>query len=211
MQHGNAILDDGRFADHHAGAVVDEDAFADHRAGMDVEPEQRARAALQVVGQRLAALHPEPVGHPIGLQGMVALEPEQRIEMGSAGGVTLGDSHDVGPRGEPDALIGGQRLIEGLADQRRRHLGRASEPGQMIAQRVLEPGLAQDRGVEGASQNRLGGRSREGRLANPAPDRIDRPQLGRIAGRILGNCAVHGALLRFATVSMTCEAIDAPP
>ena len=81
MQHGDAVLDDGGLADHHAGAVVDEDALADPRAGMDVEPEQRARPALQEVGERLAALQPQPVRHARGLQRMIALEPQQRIEM----------------------------------------------------------------------------------------------------------------------------------
>ena len=58
VQHRDAVLDDGGLADHHAGAVVDEDALADHRAGMDVEAEQRAGAALQVVGEVAAAAGP---------------------------------------------------------------------------------------------------------------------------------------------------------
>ena len=76
------------------------------RAGMDVEAEQRAAAALQEVGERLAALQPQPVRDALGLQGVVALEPQQRVEMRGAGGIALGHRHDVGARRQADGGIG---------------------------------------------------------------------------------------------------------
>ena len=68
-------------------------------AGMDVEAEQGAGAALQEVGERLAALQPQPMRDARGLQGVIALEPQQRIEMRGAGRIAVGDGDDVGARG----------------------------------------------------------------------------------------------------------------
>ncbi len=189
MQHGDAVLDDGGLADHHAGAVVDEDALADHGAGMDVEAEQRAGAALQVVGERVAALAPQPVRGAVRLQRVVALEPQERVEMGGAGGIAVGHGHDVETSGETDSRIGGEGFLEDLADQGGGHLGGAGEAGQVVAQRALEARLAEDGGVQQAGQDGVGGGSRLGGLADIAPDRVD-----RAAFRWLG-CAVHGALL----------------
>jgi hypothetical protein len=112
--------------------------------------------------------------------------------MGGAGRIALGDGNDVGTRGQPDGGIGDKRLLEDLADQRRRHLCRADETGEVVAQGSFEPALAQDGGVQGAGQHRLGGGGRLGGIADPCPDRIDRPGFRCV----LDHCAIHGALLR---------------
>ena len=137
--------------------------------------------------------------------------------MGSAGRVALDHRLDVGACREPDARIGGKGFVEGLADQGGGHLGRAGQPRQVIAERALEARLAQDGGMERPGQHGFGGGRRLGCLANPIPDRIYRPQisrpgLGRVLELALGNCAIHGALLRSAFVPCDArEAIDTPP
>ena len=108
---------------------------------------------------------------------MIALEPQQRVEVRGAGGIAVGHRHDVGPRGVADRRIGGQRLVEDLADQGGRHLGRADQPRKMVAQRALEARLAEDGGVQRAGQHRLGRGRLLGGFANPGPDRIDRAGL----------------------------------
>ncbi len=179
---------------------------------MDVEAEQCAGAALQEMGERLAALQPQPMGGAVSLQGVVALEPHQRIEVAGAGGIAVGHRHDVGARGEPDGGIGGEGLVKGLADERGRHLGRAGKTRQVIAERALELGLAEDGGVQQPRQHRLGRGGSLGGLADPGPDGIDRPQISRSGlGRVLELYAIHGALLRSASVPSACGAIDTPP
>ena len=79
----------------------------------------------------------------IGLQRMVALEPHQRVEMAGAGGIAIGHCHDVGARSKPDGGVGGEGLIEGLADEGGRHLGRAGKARQVVAERALELGSRQ--------------------------------------------------------------------
>ncbi len=213
VQHGNAVLDDGGLADHHAGAVVDEDALADHRARVDVEGEQRARAALQEMRERPPPLQPQPVGGTVGLQRVIALEPEQRVEMGSAGRVTVGDRHDVGACRQTDTRIGREGFVEGLAYQGGRHFGRANEARKVIAQRALETRLAQDRGMERSREHGLGRGGCLGGLANPVPDRVHRAQIcGPGLRRVLEYGAIHGALLRSASVPCDARgALDTPP
>ena len=58
LQHGDVVADHRCLADDDAGAVVDEDALADARGRIDVDLEHLGHAALQVEGQRLAALVP---------------------------------------------------------------------------------------------------------------------------------------------------------
>src|SRR5262249_60877932 len=106
-----------------------------------------ADSALQMVRQRVATLLPQPVRHAMSLQGVITLEPQQRIEMRGAGRIALGHRNDVGAGGEPDRPIAGERLVEDLADQRRRYLGRAGQPRQVVTERALKPGLAENSGV----------------------------------------------------------------
>lgn len=66
---------------------------------MNVEAEQRTGPALQEVGKRAPSLRPQPVRCPVGLQRVIALEPEQWVEMGGAGRVAVGDRHPKVRRG----------------------------------------------------------------------------------------------------------------
>ena len=66
------------------------------RRRMDVDLEQLRHAALQVEGQRLAALAPQPVRHAVGLQGQEALEEQERLHVALAGRVALEHRLQVG-------------------------------------------------------------------------------------------------------------------
>ena len=59
--------------------MVDEDAVADAGCGVDVDAEHFRGAVLQKQRQRFATLVPQPVGYPMGLQGVEALEVEKRF------------------------------------------------------------------------------------------------------------------------------------
>src|SRR5262249_34620080 len=75
---------------------------------------------------------------------------------------------------------------------------------QVIAERTLEPGLAENSGVQHAGQDGLGAGGHLGGVANPSPDRVDRPGLGGI----LDQCAVHMALSFDRSGSLVPEQVD---
>ena len=77
VQDRDVVLDHGGLAADEAGGVIEEDAAADLGRRIDVGLEHRRRAALQIIGEILAALLIEPVRQAMGLQGMEALEVEQ--------------------------------------------------------------------------------------------------------------------------------------
>lgn len=57
----HVVFDQRGLADHKAGGVIEEDAAADLRGRIDVGLEFRRRAALDVIGEILAAVVVEPV------------------------------------------------------------------------------------------------------------------------------------------------------
>ena len=64
VEHRHIVADRRGLANDEAGGMVEEDAAADLGRRMDVALKHRRRPALQVVGEVLAALVPEPVRQP---------------------------------------------------------------------------------------------------------------------------------------------------
>ena len=97
MEDGDVVLDYGGFSCDEAGGVVEEDAAAELRGWMDVDREDLGDEALQVAGELLAVVIPEPVGDTMAGDGLKALEPEKGGENGVARRVAFGDGDEVAP------------------------------------------------------------------------------------------------------------------
>src|ERR1700738_1243020 len=68
VQDRDVVFDHGGLTAHESGGVIEEDAAADPGCGIDIGLEYRRRAALQVIGEILAALLIEPMRQAVGLQ-----------------------------------------------------------------------------------------------------------------------------------------------
>ncbi len=94
--------------------MVDEDARADPRRRMDVHLEQLGSAALQVEGQGLAPLGPQPVSEPVGLQRLEPLEEQEGLQVALAGRVALEHRAHVRLGAIDDAGVGLMGLLADL-------------------------------------------------------------------------------------------------
>ena len=84
----HVVADLGGFADHHAHAVVDEEPAPDGRAGMDLDAGEEARELRQHPGgpaQR--RLRPQPVGQPVGPDGVQTRVDERVLDVSARGRV----------------------------------------------------------------------------------------------------------------------------
>ena len=102
LEDRDVVLDDRRATDDEAGGVIEEDAAADRRGRVDVGLEDLRRPALQVEREIVPALPPQPVGQAVRLDGVEALEVEDRLDIAVAGGVAVVDGRDVGAHGVAD-------------------------------------------------------------------------------------------------------------
>ena len=116
LQDRDIVLDHRRLADDEAGGVVEEDAAAHRHRRIDVGLEDLRRAALQVEREVAPPRVPQPVRQAVGLDGVEALEVEQRLDVALAGRIAVVDRGDVATDDLAEFLIGGQRIVEGAAD-----------------------------------------------------------------------------------------------
>ena len=79
LEHGDVVLDHGRRPDDEPGRVVEEDAASDPGGGVDVGLEHLGGAALEVEGEVLPPPVPEPMGEPVRLDRVEALEVEDAV------------------------------------------------------------------------------------------------------------------------------------
>src|SRR3954454_12687099 len=96
MQDRDVVLDKCRLTADETGGVIEEDAAADARGGVDVGLEYRRRPALQIIRKILAALQIEPMREAVGLDGVKALEIEQRVDEARRRGVAVVNGDEIG-------------------------------------------------------------------------------------------------------------------
>ena len=153
--------------------MVEENAAADARLRIDVRLEHLRRAALQIEREIPPPLVPQPMGEPVGLDGMEALEVENRLEEAGAGGIPIQDRRNVGAERLADRRILLERFQEGLLEEIGRERPVAEPPGDPVDDRGFE-GLVQDRAHGEACQRRFVMNHDLGLAARPVPYRIDR-------------------------------------
>ena len=89
------ILDHRGLADHDPGAMIKHQPPAQPGIRMDIHPEHLGHPALQEPRRMLPAMAPQVMRHPMGLDGVIALEIQERRQQVGAGWIALADRHQV--------------------------------------------------------------------------------------------------------------------
>src|ERR1019366_3515127 len=139
VQDRDVVFDHRGLTAHEPGGVIEEDTAADPGGGIDVGLEYRRRAALQIIRKILAALLIEPVRQTVGLEGMEALEVEQRIDETRRRGIAVVYRHHVGAENIAEIGIVAQRFVKGLANQIARQRRMVETLGYAMHHRILQP------------------------------------------------------------------------
>ena len=181
MQKRRVVAYRGGFADDDAGAVIEHDALADARCRMDIDGENAAGLALQVVGEIAPSLVPQFMREAVRDQRMEALEIEQRLDQAIAGGVAIEDGVEVGPEDLADVRRLGQHGCKRLADQRCIDIRMMQALGKPMADRILEPVVVENGREDEPAQCRLTCHGFLGLGPHLTPDRVD---LFQVAARI---------------------------
>ena len=113
------------------------------------------------------------MGDAIAFQRMEAFVEEKRLDKGMAGGIAVEHRRKVGAHRLADAGIGARSLPrKSRAPASGLEILAAQLLGQMVGERMLQPVMLEDGGMDEAGQRRLAVRHRLGLLAQLRPDRI---------------------------------------
>ena len=104
---------------------------------------------------------------------MEAFVEQEGVDIGMAGGIALEHCRQVGAQRFAKGGVGGHGIVEHLADGQRTEILAAQLARQVIGQRLFQPLMLQNGGVDKAGQRRLARAHGFGLLAQGAPDRID--------------------------------------
>lgn len=186
MEHRDIVAHDGRLADDDGMRMVDHDAAPDPGGWVDIDAEGFRHAHLHEIGQVLPSVRPEPVAHAIGLNRLIALEEEDRLQEAMAGGVALVDGDHVGPRHLPELRIRRIGLVRDLAQDLLAHLARSELQRKAVGERPFHGRMVQEARMNESAEKRLG---KDGGMAlfhDPLPDRVH----CRNTGSCLSHCSV---------------------
>ncbi len=128
---------------------------------------------MQVEREILAPLVPQPVREAMRLDGVEALEIEQRIDEAVRRRVAVDGGGDIGAEGVAEARFVFQRIGVSLADQFARHVRMVEPLGDTMHHRLLERVMVQDRRIDEARKLGLAPRHLFGLVADARPDRVD--------------------------------------
>ncbi len=156
MQHGDVVAHRRRLADDDAGAVVEEHPAAQLRRRVDVHLEQLRAAALQVEGERLAPVAPQEMGDAVGLDGEVALEEQERLQIALAGRVALEHRAEVGLGRGDDVRVGRIGVVADLAQAHGPELLVPQLARELVGQGGGELAVAEHHRVQKRGEPRLG-------------------------------------------------------
>jgi hypothetical protein len=192
LQDRHVVLDHRRLADDNAGSMIDEDALAHAHRRVDVDLEHLRCPALQVEGEILASRTPQPMGETVRLERVKALEVEHGLDNARAGGITVGDSGDVGAKSLADGRVGLDGFEIGLRDEVVRHHRVAEARGDPVHHGRFQSGMVEDRRNDEPRHRRLLPDDLFRFLPQPRPHRIDDAgDVGALRPGYLG----HGQLL----------------
>ena len=163
--------------------------------GVDVGLEHRRRAALQIIGEILAALLIEPVRQPMGLQRVKALEVEQRIDEARGCGIAVVDRDQIGAERIAEIGFVAQRLVIGLADQIARQRRMIEPLGDAMDHRIFQALVMQHGRIDEGGQLGLAADDVLRLAPDAVPDRIERGELRTLRIDLM-HC--HGCSRKFA-------------
>ena len=156
--------------------MVDHQTDADAGRRIDVDGENPAGLALEVEREVGAALLPERMREAMGHERMESLEVQKRLDVTRAGRVPVVDGGEIGAEGRAQLRPALQHLGEGLSNQPGVHIGVVETLCEAMTDRIFEPFMRQDGGVDEPAQRAFGHGHGFRFLADRRPDRIDRPQ-----------------------------------
>ena len=145
--------------------------------GIDVGLEHRRRAALQIIGEILAALLIEPVRQPMRLHRVKALEVKQRIDEARGRGIAIVDRDQIGAERVAEIGFVAQRFVIGLADQVARQRRMIEPLGDPMDHRIFKPVVMQHGRIDEGSQFGLAADDVLGLAPDAVPDRVERGEL----------------------------------
>ena len=148
MQDGDVIADDCRLADHQPGGVVQEDALADACCGVDIGLENARRPALQIKREILAAFLQQPVGKPMGLDGLETLEIKQRFHEARAGRIAIVNGLDVDAENASPFRPVIQHILEGLTQQHGLYVRMVEKFADTVDHTFFERPVVEDRRIK---------------------------------------------------------------
>ena len=114
----------------------------------------------------------------MGLDGVEALEVEQRIDEARGGRIAVVDGDHVGAERVAEIRLVAQRILIGLADHLARKLRMIEPLGDAMHDRILEPLVMQHRRVDEGRKLRLAADDVFRFLADMRPDRIELAERG---------------------------------
>ncbi len=159
-------------ADREAGGVVEEEPLRS-APPVDVDLEFGRRPALDIEGEVAAALLVEPVRQAMRLDGVEALEVQQRVDEARGRGIAVVHRHQIGAEGVADVAVVAQRLAVGLADQVAGQRRMVEALGDAVHNGGLQPVVVQHAGIDEGRQLRLARDDLLRLLPDPGPTRID--------------------------------------
>jgi hypothetical protein len=80
MVHGDILSDLRRFSDDHPHSMVKEESGTDLRSWMDLDPREKSGNMREKAGKKIEVTFPEPMGKPVGIEGMKTRIAEEHFE-----------------------------------------------------------------------------------------------------------------------------------
>src|SRR5450755_1760832 len=107
MQQRDIVIDLGGLTDHQTGGMIQKDAPPQTGCRMDIGLEHLRGTTLEVKCQIPLAVVPKPMRQPMCLDGMEALEKEERFKEALAGRIALDHRGNVGSQHFADRRLSG--------------------------------------------------------------------------------------------------------
>jgi hypothetical protein len=112
------------------------------------------------------------MGDAIAFQRVESFVEQKSVEIGVAGGIALEHRRQVGAHRLAESIIGGDGIVEHFADRQRTQIVAAQLARQMVGQRLLQPVMLQDGGMDETRQGGLAPGHGFGLLTQGGPDGI---------------------------------------
>ena len=125
-----------------------------------------------MAGHVAAVMAPEPVAETVGLQGLVAFEPEEGGEEVAAGGIAILHGLEIDEAGFGDAGFVGVGFAEEGDEGVDREFGVAEFPAEMVGQGFGEAAMVEVGAFEIGGEQRLGAGDGTGDGGEFGPDAI---------------------------------------
>ena len=155
VQQRYVVFHDRGLADDDARAVVDQYPRANPSRRMDVDPKCLRDAILEVRGQGMPPLLPQPVCDAVRLESVKTLVIQEWLRVAACRRVARSRRQEISADRGADRHILGQGFVNQVAKQNRGQVRRLQLVGQDHAQGIFQLPMSQHRGEQEADQHRF--------------------------------------------------------